>query len=75
MNKFFRATPCGLPALLLLLTAAFAALILVAALELSGAQVSKEDAAKKDLIRVATYNVRGPSDRSPNSTRMTPSGF
>ena len=51
-----------------LMTVAIAALSLVAALNLSGAQISK-DAAEKDLIRVATYNVRGPNDRSPNSWR------
>ncbi|MBP5585597.1 MAG: endonuclease/exonuclease/phosphatase family protein [Lentisphaeria bacterium] len=53
-----------------LMIAACAALCLVAALDLSGAQVSKADAAaEKNLIRVATYNVRGPNDRSPNSWR------
>ena len=68
MNKFFHVKPCGLPAVLL--TAAVAALSFVAALDLSGAQVSKSgSAAEKDLIHVATYNVRGPSDRAPNSWR------
>jgi len=68
MNKFFRMKPGGLP--VLLMTAAAALLSLVAALELSGAQIPKDGAdAEKNLIRVATYNVRGPSDRSPNSWR------
>ena len=68
MNKFFQHKPCGLPAVLL--TAAVAALSFVAALDLSGAQVSKSGSdAEKDLIHVATYNVRGPSDRAPNSWR------
>ena len=53
-----------------LMTAAAATLSLVAVLELSGAQISKADAeAEKNLIHVATYNVRGPNDRSPNSWR------
>ena len=68
MNKFFQHKPCGLPAVLL--TAAVAALSFVAALDLSGAQVSKSGSdAEKDLIHVATYNVRGPNDRAPNSWR------
>ena len=68
MNRFFHfgMKPGRLPAVLT--AAAAAALCVVAALELSGAQVPK-DAAEKDLIRVATYNVRGPNDRSPNSWR------
>ena len=69
MKRVFRfhTKPCGLPAALVL---AALALIVVAALDLSGAQVSKEDAeAEKNLIRVATYNVRGPNDRAPNSWR------
>ena len=67
MNFFSRMKSRRLPAVLI--TAAAAALSLVAALELSGAQISKADDAEKDLIRVATYNVRGPNDRSPNSWR------
>lgn len=63
MNFSFRLKPS------VLMAAAAAALALVATLDLSGAQVSKEAAAEKDLIRVATYNVRGPNDRSPNSWR------
>ena len=64
MSFSFRMKPS------VLLAVAFAALSIVAALELSGAQISKDDsAAEKDLIRVATYNVRGPNDRSPNSWR------
>ena len=55
------------PAMVLTLTAA--ALVLVAALELSGAQIAKRDPAKETIIRVATYNVRGPNDRAPNSWR------
>ena len=51
-----------------MMTVAAAALCVVAALELSGAQVPK-DTAEKNLIRVATYNVRGPNDNSPNSWR------
>jgi len=46
---------------------AAAALSVTAALDLSGAQIAKSDPAKKDMIRVATYNVRGPNDRAPNS--------
>lgn len=68
MNKFFQRRPGGLPAVLMI--AAAAALSFVAALDLSGAQISKADAgAEKNLIRVATYNVRGPNDRAPNSWR------
>lgn len=67
MNVFSRMKSRRLSAALM--SAAFAALCLVAALDLSGAQVSKQAAAEKDLIRVATYNVRGPNDRSPNSWR------
>ena len=63
MNFSFRMKPA------VLMIAACAALCLVAVLDLSGAQVSKDDAAEKNLIRVATYNVRGPNDRSPNSWR------
>ncbi len=63
MNFSFRMKPT------VLMIAACAALCLVAALDLPGAQVPKETAAEKDLIRVATYNVRGPNDRSPNSWR------
>ena len=66
MNRLFGARPGRMTAMLVF--AAAAALSIVAALELSGAQISK-DAAEKELIRVATYNVRGPSDRSPNSWR------
>ena len=68
MNRFFHfgMTQGRLSAALM--TAAAAALCVVAALELSGAQVPK-DAAEKNLIRVATYNVRGPNDRAPNSWR------
>ena len=57
----------GGPAVVLTLTAA--ALVLVAALELSGAQIAKRDSAKETMIRVASYNVRGPNDRAPNSWR------
>ena len=46
---------------------AAAALSVIAALDLSGAQIAKPDPAKRDMIRVATYNVRGPNDRAPNS--------
>jgi len=68
MKRLFHAKPGGLPAVLMI--AAAAALSFVAALDLSGAQISKEDAAaEKNLIRVATYNVRGPNDRAPNSWR------
>ncbi len=68
MNKFFHVKPNGLPAVLII--AAAAALCFVAALDLSGAQISKSAAeAEKNLIHVATYNVRGPSDRAPNSWR------
>ena len=68
MTFFDRMKSGRLPAVLM--TAAAAALSLIAALELSGAQISKEDAAaEKNLIRVATYNVRGPNDRAPNSWR------
>ena len=68
MKRFFCAKSGGLSAVLMV--AACAALSVIAALELSGAQISKADAdAKKDLIHVATYNVRGPNDRSPNSWR------
>ena len=64
MNFSFRMKPA------VLMTAAFAALSFVAALDLSGAQVTKADSgAETDLIRVATYNVRGPNDRAPNSWR------
>ena len=63
MNFSFRMKPA------VLVAAACAALCLVVALDLSGAQISKDDAAEKNLIRVATYNVRGPNDRSPNSWR------
>ena len=64
MNFSFRLKP------VVLMTAAVAALSIVAALDLSGAQVAKSDAdAEKNLIRVATYNVRGPNDRAPNSWR------
>ena len=66
MTFFDRMKSGRLPAVLTI--AAVAALSLVAALNLSGAQISK-DAAEKNLIRVATYNVRGPNDRSPNSWR------
>ena len=66
MTFFDRMKSGRLPAVLMI--AAAAALSLVAALELSGAQISN-DAAEKDLIRVATYNVRGPNDRAPNSWR------
>ena len=61
MSFSFRMKP------VVLMTAAAAALCFVAALDLSGAQISKD--AEKDLIRVATYNVRGPNDRAPNSWR------
>ena len=61
MSFSFRMKP------VVLMTAAATALSFVAALDLSGAQISKD--AEKDLIRVATYNVRGPSDRAPNSWR------
>ncbi len=64
MNFSFRMKP------VVLMIAAAAALSFVAALDLSGAQVSKADAgAEKNLIHVATYNVRGPSDRAPNAWR------
>ena len=64
MNFSFRMKPA------VLMAAAFAALCLVAVLDLSGAQVTKADSgAETDLIRVATYNVRGPNDRAPNSWR------
>ena len=67
--SFFNRMKSGRPAAVLM-TAAAATLSLVAALELSGAQISKADAeAEKNLIHVATYNVRGPNDRSPNSWR------
>jgi len=62
MKFLFGSKTNRLPAVLMI--AAAAALCLVAALDLSGAQISE-----KDLIRVATYNVRGPNDRSPNSWR------
>ena len=61
MNFSFRMKPA------VLMTAAAAALSVVAVLDLSGAQISKD--AEKDLIRVATYNVRGPNDRAPNAWR------
>ena len=68
MKRLFHAKPCGLPAVLLF--AALALSVVAALPELSGAQVSKADAeAEKNLIRVATYNVRGPNDRAPNSWR------
>ena len=67
MKFLFGSKTNRLPAVLMI--AAAAALCLVAALDLSGAQISKDAAAEKDLIRVATYNVRGPNDRSPNSWR------
>jgi len=68
MKSLFRAKPGGLSAVLMV--AAFAALSIIAALDLSGAQNSKADAdAQKNLIHVATYNVRGPDDRAPNSWR------
>ena len=67
MNFLFGPKSNRLPAVLMI--AAAAALCLVAALDLSGAQIPKADAAEKDMIRVATYNVRGPNDRSPNSWR------
>ena len=44
------------------------ALSLFAALDLSGAQIAKKSSGQEDnLIRVATYNVRGPNDKAPNS--------
>ena len=43
------------------------ALSVTVALDLSGAQIAKPDPAKRDMICVATYNVRGPNDRAPNS--------
>ena len=55
----------GRTAFLMILAAA--ALSVIAALDLSGAQITKPDPAKRDMIRVATYNVRGPNDRAPNS--------
>ena len=68
MTFFDRLKSGRLPAVLM--TAAAATLSLVAVLDLSGAQISKADAeAEKNLIHVATYNVRGPNDRSPNSWR------
>ena len=68
MNKLYQCKPCKLSAALMI--AAVAALSFVAALDLSGAQVTKTDSeAEKNLIRVATYNVRGPNDRAPNSWR------
>ena len=49
----------------------FAAAVLgvVAALDLSGAQVPKKNSEQEEMIRVATYNVRGPNDKAPNSWR------
>ena len=35
--------------------------------EASGAQAGSSVKAPADLIRVATYNVRGPNDRAPNA--------
>jgi endonuclease/exonuclease/phosphatase family metal-dependent hydrolase len=68
MKRIFCAEPRGLAAVLMV--AAIAALSLVLVLDLSGAQISKGEAdAEKNLIRVATYNVRGPNDRAPNSWR------
>ena len=64
MNIFSRVKP------VVLMIAAVAALRYVAVPDLSGAQVPKADSeAEKNLIHVATYNVRGPNDRAPNSWR------
>lgn len=66
MNTIFRSKPRGTTAFQIL----FAAIALVAAslLELSGAEPAKAPAPRQDeIIRVATYNVRGPNDRAPNS--------
>ncbi len=68
MKRLFHAKPGGLP--LILLFAAFMLIAVAAPVALSGAQVAKADSeAEKNLIRVATYNVRGPNDRAPNSWR------
>ena len=67
MNIFRRTESGRSPTVLI--CAALAALSIVFVLDLSGAQISKDAAVEKNLIRVATYNVRGPSDRSPNSWR------
>ena len=64
MNFSFRMNPA------VLMIAAAAALSFVAVMDLSGAQMSKADSEEeKNLIHVATYNVRGPNDRAPNSWR------
>jgi endonuclease/exonuclease/phosphatase family metal-dependent hydrolase len=65
MKTSFWTKQRGRTAFLMIFAAA--ALSVTAALDLSGAQIAKADPAKKEMIRVATYNVRGPNDRSPNS--------
>ena len=53
------------------LTATAAGILVLAgmlsATKLSGAQAGATKAQPADLIRVATYNVRGPSDKAPNA--------
>jgi len=66
MKPFFRTKSGGRTAFLIVCAAT--AFAVIAALDLSGAQTAKADPAK-NLIRVATYNVRGPNDRAPNSWR------
>ena len=66
MNLKIWTKPNGFAAALTVLAAV--ALSVVAALDLSGAQIAKKSSGQEDnLIRVATYNVRGPNDKSPNS--------
>lgn len=66
MNLKIWTKPNGFAAALTVLAAV--ALSVVAALDLSGAQIAKKSSGQEaDLIRVATYNVRGPNDKAPNS--------
>ena len=67
MNLKIWTNPNGFAAALTVFAAV--ALSIVAALDLSGAQIAKKTAEQEEMIRVATYNVRGPNDRSPNSWR------
>ena len=66
MNTVFLTKRGHLTAFLMFFAAV--ALSVTAALELS-AQAARNDPAKENMICVATYNVRGPSDRSPNAWR------
>ena len=68
MNTTSRTKLNGQTAFLIVFAAI--ALCLTAFLELRAQQPAKTTAPKeREIIRIATYNVRGPNDRAPNSWR------